>query len=285
MTLEVDPGRNGEPLEEGATIPLSQTEPNVQPDQILAALDGDTRAYLTLLLEGGAEGLGGRGRELSAGLRRFEPLGRYLAQIGNALTARRRNIARTITSFRALGEELGKTDTRLSEWVSAQNAALGAFANQEASIRETLRELPSTLRRRPARPSPAARPSRTSSGRRSEALIPAAQAFEPAQQSAQAFFTETYEPIRDQIRPFTREVRRPVRHLKQASRPLGGDHQGPRRLARGPQPALQRARLQPVRAGGGLPVLARLAQPQHQQHIPDPGRQRSAPARQRAAVV
>ncbi len=80
MTLEVDPGAKGEPLEEGATIPLAQTEPNVQPDQILASLDGDTRDYLQLLIQGGAEGLGGRGKELSAGLRRFEPLGRYLAR-------------------------------------------------------------------------------------------------------------------------------------------------------------------------------------------------------------
>jgi phospholipid/cholesterol/gamma-HCH transport system substrate-binding protein len=225
MTLEVDPGRTGAPLQEGATIPLAQTQPNVQPDQILASLDRDTRDYLTLLIEGGAEGLGGRGEQLSAGLRRFEPLGRYLAQIGDALSVRRRNIARTITSFRALGEELGKADTRLSEWVSSQNAALGAFANQEASIRETLRELPSALvATRKALESGETLANEL--GPASEALIPAAQAFGPAQQSAQALFTDTYEPIRDQIRPFAREVQKPVRHLKQASQPLAKTTKG-----------------------------------------------------------
>ncbi len=175
MTLEVDPGKGGQPLEEGATIPLAQTKPNVQPDQILASLDGDTRAYLRLLIEGGAEGLGGRGKQLSAGLRRFEPLSRYLARIGDALVARRQNIARVVTSFRALGEELGKADTRLSDWVSSQNAAIGAFANQEASIRETLRELPSTLavtRKALASGDELA----LELGPASEALIPAAQA-------------------------------------------------------------------------------------------------------------
>ena len=132
MTLELDPGRKGEPLEEGATIPLAQTEPNVNPDQILASLDGDTRDYLKLLIQGGAEGLGGRGKELSAGLRRFEPLGRYLAQIGNALVERRRNIARVITSFRDAQRGARRRRHAAREWVSAQNAALGAFANQEA---------------------------------------------------------------------------------------------------------------------------------------------------------
>ena len=89
MTLEIDAGHEGEPLEEGATIPLSQTEPNVQPDQILASLDGDTRAYLQLLLQGAGEGLGGNGKKLSAVFRRFEPLSRDLARIGEALAVRR----------------------------------------------------------------------------------------------------------------------------------------------------------------------------------------------------
>ena len=67
MTMELDPGTGSQPIEEGTTLPLSQTEPNVNPDQILAALDGDTRDYLQLLLQAGGEGLGGRGKELSAG--------------------------------------------------------------------------------------------------------------------------------------------------------------------------------------------------------------------------
>ena len=90
MTMELDPGtRHARRSSEGSTIPLSQTEPNVNPDQILASLDGDTRDYLQLLLQAGGEGLGGRGKELSAGLRRFEPFGRDLAEI-NGLLAKRR---------------------------------------------------------------------------------------------------------------------------------------------------------------------------------------------------
>jgi phospholipid/cholesterol/gamma-HCH transport system substrate-binding protein len=227
MSVEVDVGDSGEPVSEGEVIPVSQTEPNVQPDQILASLDGDTRAYLQLLIQGGSEGLGSRakGIELSAGLRRFEPLGRYLAQIGDALVERRRNIASVITSLRELGLELGRTDVRLSDWVSSQNSAIGAFADQEASLRQTLAEFPSALRE-----------TRTAlrSGNRlalelgpaSRALIPAARAFAPAQRSLQGFFTSTTGPIRDQIRPFTTQVQPTVEHVKQAAEPLAATTTG-----------------------------------------------------------
>ena len=61
ITVEVDAGADSPTVEEGSTIPVSQTQPNVQPDEILASLDGDTQAYLRLLLQGGAEGFGGNG--------------------------------------------------------------------------------------------------------------------------------------------------------------------------------------------------------------------------------
>jgi phospholipid/cholesterol/gamma-HCH transport system substrate-binding protein len=220
MTMELDVGTEDSPkAEDGFTIPIAQTEPNVNPDEILASLDGDTRAYLQLLVQAGAEGLGGRGKALSATLRRFEPFGLYLSRIGNALVARRRNIAQTVTSFRELSEELARTDVRLADWVSASNANLGDFAAQEAAIRETLQEAPTAL---------AATRQALESGEEladvlgpaSEALIPAAQAFAPAQEASQEFFTKTVGPIEDQIRPFAHSTQKPVKHLKQASGPL-----------------------------------------------------------------
>ncbi len=219
MTLEIDPGHEGEPLEEGATIPLSQTEPNVQPDQILATLDGDTQAYLKLLLQGAGEGLGGNGKKLSAVFRRFEPLSRDLARIGRALAVRRDNIRRSITTFKLVSEELGANDTRLAEFVDSSNAALGAFANQEAAIRESLQELPSTL--------VATREALVSGeefakvlGPASTDLIPSARALGPALRSVRPLFENTTPALRDQIRPFARAAQTPLRHLKQAAGPL-----------------------------------------------------------------
>jgi phospholipid/cholesterol/gamma-HCH transport system substrate-binding protein len=225
MTIDLDVGTSGDQVEEGSAIPLAQSEPNVQPDQILASLDGDTREYLQLLLAGGAEGIGGRGRELAAGLRRFEPLARDLKRINAGLAKRRRNVERAITSLRAVSEELGASDTRLAEFVSSSNAVLGSFANQEAALREALRELPPTLRetrgalrsgeRLALELGPAAR-----------ALTPAAQAFGPAQGQVQPFLRQTVASLRDQIRPFTRRVQPVLKHVKGASGPLGKTTRG-----------------------------------------------------------
>jgi phospholipid/cholesterol/gamma-HCH transport system substrate-binding protein len=219
ITLEMDPGTKGETVEEGSTIPLSQTQPNVQPDEILATLDGDTQAYLKLLLEGGAQGFGGKAKQFSAGLRRFEPFARDVAKINKLLAKRRQNIRGSIHNFRLVAEELGRNDRVVADWVDSSNAALRAFANQEGSIRETLQEAPSALRetQRALRSSNRFSLASTPALRR---LVPAARSLGPALRETRPFFRETAGPIKNQIRPFTRAVQKPFRHLQQAAGPL-----------------------------------------------------------------
>jgi len=64
------PGRR---LRDGGTLSAAHTEPNVNPDEVLAALDGDTRSYLTILLNDGGRALAGRGVDLRAVLRASQP--------------------------------------------------------------------------------------------------------------------------------------------------------------------------------------------------------------------
>ena len=52
---------------------MSQTAPNIEFDEFLAALDAETRAYLQELLAGAGEGLKNNGKALSATLKRFDP--------------------------------------------------------------------------------------------------------------------------------------------------------------------------------------------------------------------
>jgi phospholipid/cholesterol/gamma-HCH transport system substrate-binding protein len=74
MILELDPGTVAAGrIKDDGTIPVSETLPDVNLDEILAQLDGDTRDYLRILLGAGAEGLRGNGRTLSATFRRFPP--------------------------------------------------------------------------------------------------------------------------------------------------------------------------------------------------------------------
>lgn len=227
MTVELDGGSDdGEPVEEGDRIGVASTKPPVNVDQILASLDGDTQAYLRLLLAGGAEALrDGRDRELSQVLRRFEPTTRDIAKINTLLAKRRENLKRVITNFGQISERLAANDVQLADFVSSQDQVFSAFANQEANLRATLRNFPGALEETrkaltagddlSAELEPALRE-----------LIPAARALKPALQDLRPFFVATRGPIKDQIRPFTKEVEPVLRTLKKSAPPLNRSAKG-----------------------------------------------------------
>ena len=52
MVVELDPGTADAPeLREGSTIPVAATQPDVNLDELLSSLDGDTRTYLQAAAE------------------------------------------------------------------------------------------------------------------------------------------------------------------------------------------------------------------------------------------
>jgi phospholipid/cholesterol/gamma-HCH transport system substrate-binding protein len=216
MTIEIDPGVAKQTVEAGHRFPLSSTEPSIQFEAFLAALDADTRQYIQLLVAGGAQGIGGRGRQLSGAFRRLQPFAHYIADLNQAIAQRRVALARVIHSFGELTTELGRRDAELERFVSASKGALGNFANQQQAIQESLVEFPSTLT--------ALRSALASSNRFSVAarpallgLIPQAQASVPAFKANERLFRQTTVPIRDQIRPFTRQVRPVLTHLNEGA--------------------------------------------------------------------
>ncbi len=219
MLVEVDPGSGRKPIEDGAHFTLDQTEPNTNLDAFLSTLDADTRQYLQLLVAGGAQGIGGRGKQLSNAFRRFQPFVHYTAKLNKAIAARRVELARVIHNFGQLTTELGRNDAAVKRFVTSSRAALGNFANQQESVQAAFEEFPSALQ--------AARAGLASSNRFSQAayptlikLIPQAQALTPAFRATERLFDETTEPIRDQIRPFTREVRPVLTHGAEAAEPF-----------------------------------------------------------------
>jgi phospholipid/cholesterol/gamma-HCH transport system substrate-binding protein len=219
MIVEIDPGSGGKPIEDGAHFTLAQTEPNTNLDAFLATLDGDTRQYLQLLVAGGAQGIGGRGKQLSNALRRFQPFVHYTAKLNKAVAQRHVALADVIHNFGELTTELGRHDAEIKRFVTSSDAALGDFANQQQAIQESLREFPAALRAGNAglasskRFSDVAYPALTG-------LIPQAQASVPAFKATARMFEQTTAPIRDQIRPFTRQIRPVLTHANEASGPF-----------------------------------------------------------------
>jgi phospholipid/cholesterol/gamma-HCH transport system substrate-binding protein len=216
MIVELDPGTKaaGE-LKEGGTIPIQNTAPDVNLDEVLSSLDGDTREYLQILVNSGGQAFGKKGytSELRETFKRFEPTNRDLAKITGLLSKRRENIKRVIHNFSLLTTELGKRDKQLAELVGSANANFRALASQDANIRESLRLLPDTL--------VTARTSLLKAdalalelGPTLQALRPAARALGPALEETRPFLRETTPIIKEQLRPFARDVQPTVRQLR-----------------------------------------------------------------------
>jgi phospholipid/cholesterol/gamma-HCH transport system substrate-binding protein len=219
MIVEIEPGTAKGHAEDGDHYTLTQTEPNTNLDAFLATLDADTRQYIQLLVAGGAQGIGGRGKQLSNALRRFQPFVHYTAKLNKAIAARHVALSRVIHNFGLLTDELARHDAELERFVTSSKDALGNFANQQQSVQAAFEEFPSSLA--------AARAGLASSNRFSRAaypalikLIPQAQALTPAFKATERLFKETTPPIRDQIRPFTREIRPLLEHSAEAAQPF-----------------------------------------------------------------
>lgn len=219
MIVEIEPGEEKGQVEDGAEFTLAQTEPNTNLDAFLATLDADTRQYIQLLVAGGAQGIGGRGKQLGNALRRFGPFVHYTAKLNKAVAARHVALSRVIHDFNLLTTELARREDSVKRFVTSSKAALGNFANQQASVQEAFREFPASLE--------AAKAGLASSNRFSQVaypslvkLIPQAQALTPAFRATEKLFAETTAPIRDQIRPFTREVRPLLTHSAEAAEPF-----------------------------------------------------------------
>ena len=220
MVAELTPGtpEAGE-LREGDRIPASQTLPDVNLDEILSSLDADTRDYVKLLLGDGAQALKGNGRELAQTIRRIEPTVRYARQVNEQLAERRANIKRVIHNFSLLTGELGSKDRQLAEFVDSSNAVFAALADQDANLRETLRQLPSSLDVTQTTLAKVDTMARVL-GPTLQDLRPAARALGPSLRQTRPFLTSTTPIIRDQLRPFTRAALPTVRQLRPAMQDL-----------------------------------------------------------------
>jgi phospholipid/cholesterol/gamma-HCH transport system substrate-binding protein len=221
MIVELTPGtrRAGEIDHAKQVIPIIQTLPNVNTDEFLAALDGDTRSYLQLLVAGGGEALGGNGKQLSATFRRFEPTNRDIERITTALAVRRDSIARSIHNFRALTTAVGDKDQQLSSLVDASNAVFRSFASQDAKLRQTLSRLPGTLKTTDVAVQKVDKLGKVL-GPTLGRLRPGARALGPSLKQSRPFFKATTPVLQTQLRPFARDALPTVKILRPAARDL-----------------------------------------------------------------
>jgi phospholipid/cholesterol/gamma-HCH transport system substrate-binding protein len=221
MVLELDPGSpsSGPALKSGGTIPVSNTLPDVNLDEVLAGLDADSRDYLQLLVSAGGQGLGGNGKKLGSVLRRFDPTARDLEKAASLVAQRRDNLRRVIHNFQLLATALGKNDEQLSQFVVNSNGVFKRFAAQNQNLGETVALLPSALSAANTALIKTDRLAKTLGPTLGE-LRPAARALGPSLKASQPFLRGSTPIIRDQLRPFARKAQPAVNALAPAAKQL-----------------------------------------------------------------
>ena len=214
MFIELDPGTARAPKAiEGWTVPIQSTAPDVNPDEIFAVLDDDTRDYLKLLISGAGDGLKNRGGDLREVFRRFEPTHRDLARVNAKVARRHRNLRRLVHSLEQLDEELAGKDGELAALVQSSSRVFRTFAAEQANVGRAVGDLPSALRQttdtlgKVERFARVLRPT-------ADDLRPPVQALDRANAQVRPLAEEATPIVREQIRPFVRDARPLVRSLK-----------------------------------------------------------------------
>lgn len=204
MTVELNPGTPAAGrLRSGATLPIAQTSPDVNLDEVLAALDADTRSYLQTLLGGAGEALRGQGSALAADFRRFDPTARDLGLITQMLSQRRQSLARVIHNFSLLSTAVGAKDNQLAGLIHSSSGVFAAIASEQASLRSAVALLPGSLRQTQTALGKLASTAAVL-GPALHRLRPAAQALAPAERATRPFLRATTPIVATQLRPFAR---------------------------------------------------------------------------------
>jgi phospholipid/cholesterol/gamma-HCH transport system substrate-binding protein len=214
MFIELDPGTGRAPrAHAGWTVPVENTAPDVNPDEILSVLDDDTRDYLKLLIGGAGQGLAGRSDDLRDLFRRFEPTHRDLERVNAKVAQRHRNLRRLVHSLDQLNAELAGKDDQLAALVDSSSKVFRTFASEQQNLGRAVGDLPGTLQQttdtlgKVERFARVLRPT-------ADDLRPPVKALDRANAQVKPLAEEATPIVREQIRPFVREARPLVRSLR-----------------------------------------------------------------------
>jgi phospholipid/cholesterol/gamma-HCH transport system substrate-binding protein len=226
MFIELSPGPPGAPVAKpGYTIPVSNTMPVINLDEILSSLDADSREYLSLLVNGAGQGLQNHGGDqLAQVLQRFEPTHRDLARVNSAVAVRGTNLRRLVNSLKRLNQALAAKQGQIVQLIDSSEQVFRAFASEDRNVSRAIADLPGTLSQTTTtlakvqafaqQLSPAARN-----------LLPAVRAIPAANQALTALAVPNPATqyiggtaiVKNQIRPFVIASRPVVRNLRPAA--------------------------------------------------------------------
>jgi phospholipid/cholesterol/gamma-HCH transport system substrate-binding protein len=218
MFIEISPGSPSAPMAKpGFTIPISNTTPDVNPDEVLASLDADTRSYLDLLVNGAGQGLKAPGgSELGRLLARFLPTHRSLAELNSVVAERGAALRSLIDSLHVLNGALAVKQAQIVQLIDSSSKVFQAWATANSNVSRAVADLPGTLQQTTVTLQKVQRFA-TIVAPATHNLLPAVSAI-PAANAATSALAKPITPVlRTEIRPFVAAATPLVRNLRPAA--------------------------------------------------------------------
>jgi phospholipid/cholesterol/gamma-HCH transport system substrate-binding protein len=148
--VDLKPGSPGTgTLDDGGTVPITQTSTAVTLPEVLSALTSDTRTDLQTLLREYATGLdNGGARALNEAIPHFEPAYRLSALTNDALLGEQptKDLQRVLRGQSRVFGTLAENPEQLEDLVSDLNTTAGAIASQSSALEAAVPALRDTLR-------------------------------------------------------------------------------------------------------------------------------------------
>lgn len=143
MYATLDPGTPAAgPLPEGETLPITQTDRVVQPNELLDELDVKARAGLTSLLNELDVAMAADPTALGDGLGATKKAMLSFQPVLEQLEKRRNNIRRLVTSFSGIAKAVGDDRVRIAALTEDSHDTLEVLAKRDSELSATLAELP-----------------------------------------------------------------------------------------------------------------------------------------------
>ena len=146
--VDVQPGSPSAPaLEEGETIPATQTSYPVGLFQVLETLQSDTREDLKVLLQEYGRAINSKGGDgYRRSIRYWKPAFRDSAVVNTALLGKEEHdLSRYLKGAAKFAEGLDRNPEQLKSLITDFAATADAFADEQQNLQAAIRQLPITL--------------------------------------------------------------------------------------------------------------------------------------------
>jgi virulence factor Mce-like protein len=143
--LDIERGASHQMLADGATVPVTQANTEVEFDQVLNTFDAPTRAASDTNLQEFGDALTGRGQDLNATIAGLPRTLGALAPVAANLADPRTQLSNFFTQLDVTAQTLAPVSPTLAHLFTTMSDTFGAIDRSPAALQATISKTPATL--------------------------------------------------------------------------------------------------------------------------------------------